>query len=465
MLGLVRNLSAGQRLLLGIPPGPGPFDVSVHALVALLAVHGLLSVATQWALLGPDAGFDPWGLAEYSLTTVTLLLGGYLAALASGLPQVLLRLPITLLAATPLLALLNAILVALPDGLPPPGSRSAWWALALAWCYAAYRALGIAARLRVPVRVAAAAALAAALVLPQVLLPTQGFFWRPPEQAAAAEDPRLNLGFDPEAVIYGQAELLAARLATLQPQRPSQPDLYFLGFAGYAEQDVFMKEVLWARGLFEQRFGARGRSLVLVNHAGTLDREPLASVSNLRQAIAGIGQQRDRNEDVLFLFLTSHGSADHRLAVRLHPMPFNDLDPEALAEMLRDSGIRWRVIVVSACYSGGFIEPLRDPQSIVITAARDDRTSFGCSDDAEFTYFGRALFADALSATDDLAAAFDRARRQVAAWEAESDYPASLPQMVVGEEIAPRLAGLLNSTARGVACAETVRAQEGGGCR
>ena len=33
----------------------------------------------------------------------------------------------------------------------------------------------------------------------------------------------------------------------------------------------------------------------------------------------------------------------------------------ARASALDESGIRWRVIIISACYAGGFVEPLRDP--------------------------------------------------------------------------------------------------------
>ena len=64
--------------------------------------------------------------------------------------------------------------------------------------------------------------------------------------------------------------------------------------------------------------------------------------------------------------------------------------------MLRESGIRWRVIVVSACYAGSFIEPLRDENTDHPDRGGRDRTSFGCSDDNDLTYFGEAFYRDAL---------------------------------------------------------------------
>ena len=64
--------------------------------------------------------------------------------------------------------------------------------------------------------------------------------------------------------------------------------------------------------------------------------------------------------------------------------------------MLDDAGIRNRVIVVSSCYSGTFVDALRDDDTLVMTASAKDRNSFGCSNEADFTYFGKAYFDEAL---------------------------------------------------------------------
>ncbi len=55
--------------------------------------------------------------------------------------------------------------------------------------------------------------------------------------------------------------------------------------------------------------------------------------------------------------------------------------------------------MVSACYAGGFIEPLKDDRTLVITAADAHHTSFGCGAESDFTYFGKAYFDQALRAT------------------------------------------------------------------
>lgn len=96
-----------------------------------------------------------------------------------------------------------------------------------------------------------------------------------------------------------------------------------------------------------------------------------------------------------------------------------DLPATELGKLLKESGIRWKVTVVSACYSGGFIAPLKDDHTLVITAARADRTSFGCADENDFTYFGRAFFKESLPGAKSFDDAFAKARILIAKWEEE----------------------------------------------
>jgi hypothetical protein len=173
-----------------------------------------------------------------------------------------------------------------------------------------------------------------------------------------------------------------------------------------------------------------------------MDTLPLATATNLRRAIVGIGERLDPDEDVLLVFLTGHGSREHGVAVSFPRLPLNDLGPAALDAMLDEAGIRWRVVVVSACHSGVFVEPLRDAETLVITAAAADRKSFGCAPDEDLTYFGRAFFAEALAAHLSLPAAFEDARERIHAREAREQKTPSLPQMAAGEEIVAKLEDL-----------------------
>jgi hypothetical protein len=144
------------------------------------------------------------------------------------------------------------------------------------------------------------------------------------------------------------------------------------------------------------------------------------------------------DEDILFLFLSSHGLPG-QLEVALDPLELRPLYPAALRRALDDAGIKWRVIVISACYSGSFVGALRDEHTLIITAADAENTSFGCSDDADFTYFGRAFFGEQLQTTYSFAEAYRRAAETIAGWEQRKGYAPSRPQMQMGAAMAEKL--------------------------
>jgi hypothetical protein len=264
--------------------------------------------------------------------------------------------------------------------------------------------------------------------------------WVQEDATAAAEEPELSIA--QEDVFHRQQTLLDERLDQLAPERPGEVDLYFLGVAPYGLEDVFGREMTAARQLFDERFGTQGRSLVLSNASATLADTPIATVTQFRYALAEIAKIMNRDEDVLFLFLSSHGEPDHRLAFELPPLVLDALTPTALARMLHDAGVKWRVVVVSACYSGGFVAPLADANTLVITAADADSSSFGCANGNDFTHFGRAFFDDALRATHSLPAAFESARLAVAERERREGLEPSQPQMAAGAAIRDRLGKL-----------------------
>jgi Peptidase C13 family len=244
-----------------------------------------------------------------------------------------------------------------------------------------------------------------------------------------------------ESVGARDRRLIAGDIAALAPQRPGQVDLYVVGFAGDSTENVFRNEVAYLDELMSRRFGAQDRVVTLVNHLDSLTTapRPLATLQNLRIALAGIGEVMDRDEDVLLLYLTLHGTEDHELAVQLPPVLEQWITPRELRKALDDAGIRNRVVAISACYSGGFIPALREPRTLVVTAARADRASFGCGSESDATYFGRAWLVDGLNRSNSFAGAYDIARGEISRWEREDGETASLPQIDVGDEIAHRL--------------------------
>jgi hypothetical protein len=243
-----------------------------------------------------------------------------------------------------------------------------------------------------------------------------------------------------EDLMYAQPDLVDDGLKRLRPHTPGTTDLYALGFAGDGDENVFRNEVDFLPKLLAQRFDAQGRTLQLINSPQTFAKTPMATRTNLYQALGGIAQTMDRDNDVLLLFLTSHGSRDHQLFVQMGAMPLDQLMPEDIRDALDQAKIRWRVIVVSACFSGGFIPALREPHTMIITAARSDRTSFGCGNDSKITWFGKAFLTQALNHTTDFHAAYLEASRTIAQWEQRDHDTPSEPQFWEGPLIEAKLA-------------------------
>ena len=233
-----------------------------------------------------------------------------------------------------------------------------------------------------------------------------------------------------------------AAVAALAPQRPGHPDLYVLGIAGDGTEVVFLNEVRHLRALAALRLDAGDRVLLLANHppAPPRDSPPPATPRTIRHALAALGRAMDRDEDILLLYVTTHGTEGHQLLLRRPDRPDHLLDPRRLREALDDAGIRHRVVVLSACYAGGFARTLATPDTLFLAAARADRPSFGCGVDSRVTFFGKAWLVDGLNSTVDFAEAFRRARAAIGMREAFGDYAPSRPQMREGARIGRTLA-------------------------
>jgi hypothetical protein len=133
--------------------------------------------------------------------------------------------------------------------------------------------------------------------------------------------------------------------------------------------------------------------------------------------------------------MTSHGNKNV-FELANDPISVPSIDPQWLRDTLDRSNIRWRVLVISACYSGSFIPALASPDTIIITASAADRASFGCSTDANSTYFGRAFFSNAMRTQNSLTSTFTTAQAEIKKREKQDGYPPSNPQMSVGSNIA-----------------------------
>jgi len=245
-----------------------------------------------------------------------------------------------------------------------------------------------------------------------------------------------------EPVLFQQSARIDEAVARMARPASDTPVGFFVGFAGFGEQKVFAEEIQFAADRFAQRYDTSKRTLLLINDRRSLDDYPLASGTALSYALKRVASKMDIDRDILFLTLSSHGSEEPLLSVTNGSLPLRDLSGDMLAEALQESGIKWRVIVISACHAGAFIEPLKDDNTIVITAARADRSSFGCADDRDLTYFGEAFFREALPNATSLRDAFDKAKALIAEREKEEGVEASLPQAYFGEQLEKQLAAM-----------------------
>jgi len=305
-----------------------------------------------------------------------------------------------------------------------------------------YLARGLRALTGEPQRVAAVAGVAflAGFVLLTDALDVIPDVWAPSEVEAAADNHDSEA--DAESLLFDQAARIDRALAAMGTDASAGPQTFFLGFAGVGEQKVFAQEIGLASRVLTERYGINGRGLSLINDQRDLEGAPLASVSGLKYALHGLAARMNVDRDVLFLSISSHGAQDPAIAVSNAELPLDNLTVEDLAEALSDSAIKWRVIIISACYAGAFIDSLKNPQTIIITAAAADRTSFGCSNDRDLTYFGEAFYRDALPEARSLRDAFEKARSAITLRERREHVDPSKPQAYFGAELEAKLSSM-----------------------
>jgi Peptidase C13 family len=278
--------------------------------------------------------------------------------------------------------------------------------------------------------------LAAPTVLGLLDLDTR--LWVPEEQSPGEEAEDADQA---EALFYDQPSRIAAAVARVTPSQQGKPAVYFVGFAGDGSQGVFRRETVFASEVFAARFGSVERSVLLVNDLDDRDSYPLASVSGLEQTLKVLAARMNPEQDVLVLFLSSHGSQDG-LEVENGTLPLAQLAPEDVREALDAAGIRWRVVVVSACHSGVFLDALKSDTTAIVTASDAAHESFGCEDDRELTWFGEAFLKDSLPVSGSLEDAFHKAAGLITHREEAEHQVHSNPQLYVGELMQRKLAEL-----------------------
>jgi len=433
---LARNLTGGFGLALLRRRWPPRFVVSFDQVGALLAVN--LAV---WALLDflrapAHAPLALDGLFGWACYLLLGLAGCALTARAQSPAANTRALLVPVLAAAPFVLLAFSLASDLPFIARFPVLVTL---LALAYLVClTVRVLGAAYG---PVHWRPAlTAVVLVLATPSVveLLDLDTRLWVPEEQAPGEQSDDADQA---EALFYDQPARIAAAVARVAPSHHGSTAAYFVGFAGAGSQGVFRRETQFASDVFGARYGSLERSVLLVNDIDDRDSYPLASVSGLEQTLKVLAARMDPEEDVLVLFLSSHGSEDG-LEVENGSLPLAQLAPEDVREALDASGIRWLVVVVSACHSGVFIDALKSDTAAIVTASDAAHDSFGCEDDRELTWFGEAFLKDALPYSASLEDAFHKAADLIARREEADHQVHSNPQLYMGALMQKKLAEL-----------------------
>ncbi len=435
---LVQNVRAGARIALFRRDAFKKIRVSADQVFYLAVLDALIVFALAWVDALPRPEFNAWGFASAGLGFAALFAVGYLFAHLYRKKTLIIRFVVCVYSIAPWFSLVGfAVKKGYVVWAQVPWAVGVLWWATLLWFFAVVGWIVMRLAGSRDWRVGVTLAGFIAFILSTATLHVE-FFYAGEDVDEKARYKRLNA----EEVFDAQPELLRSAARSLHAGKPGVPELYFLGFASYASQDVFKKEALYARDLLDNRFGTRGRSLVMINHADTVNNIPLASTTNLRRTLKMIGGRMNAEEDVLFVYLTSHGSEKRGLAAQLWPLSLNDIPADKLKTYLDEAGIKWRVLLISACYSGNFVEVLKDEFTLVMTASAADKQSFGCSNARDFTYFGEAVFRDALNRERTFIPAFQSALVAINRREADEKLSSSSPQLSIGARIATKLAAI-----------------------
>jgi len=441
---LLRNLGAGFRLASFIRVDRLAFRVDLVQLLLLFLLSAGIDVIGDWFRAAPPREFSLLGAGPELYAAGLLLLTAALIALLNRQPHVALALPVIALSSLPVVQALHYMPSFVAPGTPVSGAVLlfeyaivTWIVLILVRCVAVtFAPMPSFGWLRA---IGGGLLLAAPIWFGDTLVASESW-WRAQSEAAPAT---ADMSAGSEAVLAAQAFLLNHVLDNLEDERPGQTDLYFVSFAPNGRDEAYRADAEAAQHVMDSRWGTEGRSVLLVNSPQTLITTPFATVTNLRETLNEIGSIIDAEDDVVMVYLASRGTTNHQLAADLPPLSLVELAPAGLKQLLDDAGIKWRIIVVSACYSGGFVAPLQDDYTLIVTDAGTDNESFGCGARTPATFFGDAFFEQGLAKSGTFEGAFASAKARVAEREKEAAYaPASDPQLFMGAEMAEKLKAL-----------------------
>jgi hypothetical protein len=155
--------------------------------------------------------------------------------------------------------------------------------------------------------------------------------------------------------------------------------------------------------------------------------------AGLNHVLAAVGRMRPAAGEGCLVFATSHGAFEQGLVL----VPSESfLTPAALdGALAAGCGNAPTVVVISGCFSGGFARPpMARANRIVLTAARADRSSFGCGAGFQYTVYDRCLLR-AMDHATTWRAAYGLIEACVATRERALQFRPSEPQAWFGDAV------------------------------
>ncbi len=436
---------------------PDPPLVGLPVLLGIAVLVAAVRIALQLLAAGSGQAFNPYGLnAVVASIALELAVAALFVRPADRTTALSALLILTALAEIATTAIMLAVALLAPrtaqNAVASAILTDAIYATAVVWWIGAVACVVQSLEPRAPLRlIGRVVVLWLALFAAAALVPHAPVFLPPDFDARTANWWEVLYAFHAERngktqgvptelarLEKAQPSLLQTQIADLAPQRQGVTDIYALGIAGWAKQDVFIKELDGGLAAIAGVLPIKNHTIRLINNADTLQTVPLADVTNFQAAVHGISQVMDKNEDVLILMMTSHGEKTG-FALEL-PDGMAELTPQQIATALDGEGIKNRVVIVSACYAGIFVPPLANDNTIVMTAADAKNTSFGCAPERDWTYFGDAFFRQSLRPGSDFENSFNHARILIRGWELMDHVPPSNPQGHFGPAVVAKLA-------------------------
>lgn len=230
--------------------------------------------------------------------------------------------------------------------------------------------------------------------------------------------------------------LLQAQFEQARQRSVAKPErrLIFAGAAMHSQSKAFRNDVLLAE---KAVLAIDSNAIVfkLSNPVAGQDADwPYATAENvelvLKQVAALAGAA-----DKIVLLISTHGNVG-KLAVNFDGEEYPYLDPRRLNRALAALQDKPTLLLLSACHSGSFVEPLNRPSRIILTASAKDRSSFGCQFHSTNTYFIDALLNQPAITGRSVVQLMEQAKIDVDRRERKQRLsPPSLPQISVGSAV------------------------------